>query len=115
MSFAEMRKRLVIAELTLGRKDKEITILKEQLQQYEAKWLEYECKMKTMEEMWHNQMTSLQVGHLVVGFYCNLKAIYCTSSLLSYQLECLLILFSQFSIISYSSVYRFPYFKVSNS
>lgn len=87
MSLTEMQKRLVIAELTLGRKDKEITVLREQLQQYEAKWLEYDCKMKNLEETWHNQTASLQVGHLVVGFYYNLKTIYCTSSLLGYWLK----------------------------
>lgn len=62
ISLTELQKRLVIAELTLGRKEHEITVLREQLQQYEAKWLEYECKMKTMEEMWQNQMASLQVS-----------------------------------------------------
>ncbi|XP_057766552.1 myosin-2-like [Salvia miltiorrhiza] len=62
LSAVELQKRLVIAEMTLVKKERENAVLREQLQQCEAKWLEYESKMKSMEEMWHNQMASLQMS-----------------------------------------------------
>ncbi|KAK6229517.1 hypothetical protein SCA6_018468 [Theobroma cacao] len=58
--MAELQKRVLKAEATLGQKEQENATLREQLQQYEARWLEYESKMKSMEEMWQKQMASLQ-------------------------------------------------------
>ncbi|KAI9070663.1 hypothetical protein K1719_047376 [Acacia pycnantha] len=40
----------------------ENTALREQLRQNETKWIEYEAKMKSMEETWQKQMASLQVS-----------------------------------------------------
>lgn len=52
----------MMAEVTLEHKEKENATLREQVQQYEARWSEYEAKMKSMEEMWQIQMASLQVS-----------------------------------------------------
>ncbi|KAK3199233.1 hypothetical protein Dsin_022648 [Dipteronia sinensis] len=59
---AELQRRVLKAEATLGQKEEENAALHEQLQQYEARWLEYEAKMKSMEEMWQKQMASLQMS-----------------------------------------------------
>lgn len=61
-ALAELQRRVLKAEATLGQKEEENTALREQLQQYDAKWLEYEAKMKSMEEMWQKQMASLQMS-----------------------------------------------------
>ncbi|XWS11103.1 hypothetical protein CRYUN_Cryun38cG0055000 [Craigia yunnanensis] len=60
--IAEPQRRVLKAEATLGQKEQENATLREQLQQYEARWLEYEAKMKSMEEMWQKQMASLQLS-----------------------------------------------------
>lgn len=64
----ELRKRVLMAEATLGQKDKENMALREQVVQYEARWSVYEAKMKSMEEMWQKQIASLQVSLFVVLF-----------------------------------------------
>ncbi|GMI63685.1 ARABIDOPSIS THALIANA MYOSIN 1, myosin 2, ARABIDOPSIS THALIANA MYOSIN 4 [Hibiscus trionum] len=58
--MAELQRRVLKAEATLGQKEQENATLREQLQKSEARWLDYEAKMKTMEEMWQKQMASLQ-------------------------------------------------------
>ncbi|OMP04597.1 IQ motif, EF-hand binding site [Corchorus olitorius] len=60
--MAELQRRVLKAEAALGQKEQENATLREQLQQYEARWLEYEAKMKSMEEMWQKQMASLQTS-----------------------------------------------------
>lgn len=61
-ALAALRRRVLEAEATLGQKEEENAALREQLQQYETRWTEYEAKMKSMEEMWQKQMSSLQVS-----------------------------------------------------
>lgn len=51
-----------MAEANLSKKEKENAALREQVQQFETRWLEYEAKMKSMEETWEKQMLSLQVS-----------------------------------------------------
>jgi predicted RNase H-like nuclease (RuvC/YqgF family) len=63
--LAELQKRVVKAEVTVAQKEEENAALKDQLQQNEKRWLDYEAKMKAMEEMWQVQMASLQVSFLV--------------------------------------------------
>lgn len=58
----ELRKRVSMTEATLGQKEKENMGLREQVVQYEARWSEYEAKMKSMEEMWQKQIASLQMS-----------------------------------------------------
>ncbi|XVF78057.1 hypothetical protein PTKIN_Ptkin14bG0097700 [Pterospermum kingtungense] len=60
--MAELQSRVLKAEATLGQKEQENVTLREHLQQYEARWLEYEAKMKSMEEMWQKQVASLQTS-----------------------------------------------------
>lgn len=60
--LAELQKKVVKAEATIAQKEEENAALREQLQQYERRWSDYEAKMKTMEEMWQMQMASLQVS-----------------------------------------------------
>ncbi|GFP78572.1 myosin-2 [Phtheirospermum japonicum] len=58
----ELQKRVLMAEATLDHKEKENAALREQMQQFEARWPEYEAKMKSMEEMWQKQIASLQMS-----------------------------------------------------
>ncbi|VAH04585.1 unnamed protein product [Triticum turgidum subsp. durum] len=58
--LAELQRRILRAEATVREKDEENEMLHQRLQQYENRWLEYEQKMKAMEEMWQKQMRSLQ-------------------------------------------------------
>nr|KJB13453.1 hypothetical protein B456_002G076300 [Gossypium raimondii] len=60
--MAELQRKVLKAEAILGQKEQENATLREQLQQYEARWLEYEAKMKSMEDMWQKQMASLQTS-----------------------------------------------------
>lgn len=53
-------------EAILERKEKENAALREQVQQYEARWSEYESKMKSVEEIWQKQMASLQVSFSIL-------------------------------------------------
>ncbi|KAI4333727.1 hypothetical protein L6164_018498 [Bauhinia variegata] len=61
-ALAELQKRVVKAEATLEQKEGENAQLREQLKQCETRWVEYESKMKSMEEMWQKQMASLQMS-----------------------------------------------------
>lgn len=61
-ALAQLQKRVLKAEATLEQKEEENTSLREQLKQTQTKWMEYETKMKSMEEMWQKQMASLQVS-----------------------------------------------------
>lgn len=58
----ELQQRVSMTEAALGHKEKENAALKEQVQQYKTRWSEFETKMKSMEETWEKQMTTLQVG-----------------------------------------------------
>ncbi|KAJ8754628.1 hypothetical protein K2173_010719 [Erythroxylum novogranatense] len=60
--LVELEKRVIKAETSLGQKEEENAALREQLQQFERRWSEYEGKMKTMEETWQVQMGSLQAS-----------------------------------------------------
>nr|XP_010905572.2 myosin-1 isoform X1 [Elaeis guineensis] len=60
--LAELQRRALKAEALLREKEEENAILKQQLQQYEMRWSEYEAKMKFMEETWQKQLSSLQVS-----------------------------------------------------
>ncbi|KAK1279441.1 hypothetical protein QJS04_geneDACA003163 [Acorus gramineus] len=61
-ALEELERRVFKAETALKQKEEENAILKLQLQQYDVKWLDYEAKMTSMEEMWQQQMTSLQMS-----------------------------------------------------
>lgn len=67
--ITELQGRITKAEAALRDKEEENVMLKQQLEQYERKWLEYEAKMKSMEEAWKRQLSSLQVIIYVDYFY----------------------------------------------
>lgn len=58
----ELQRRAVMAEKALREKEEDNAILRQRLIHYEARWMEYEAKMSSMEEMWQNQMSSLQLS-----------------------------------------------------
>lgn len=58
----ELQKQVSMTEVALGSKEKENAALREQVQQFEAKWSEFESKMKSTEEMWQKEVASLQVS-----------------------------------------------------
>lgn len=58
----ELQRRAVMAEKALREKEEDNAILRQRLLHYEARWMEYEAKMSSMEEMWQNQMSSLQLS-----------------------------------------------------
>lgn len=58
----ELQRRVSMAEANLGKKEEENAALREQVQEFEARRLEYEAKMKSMEDTWQKQMVSLQVS-----------------------------------------------------
>nr|BAL60532.2 myosin VIII [Marchantia polymorpha] len=58
----ELQKRALAAEKSLREKEEDNALLKHRLQQFEARWLEHQAKMESMEEMWQKQMTSLQLS-----------------------------------------------------
>eukprot|EP00268_Persea_americana_P033900 TRINITY_DN33547_c0_g1_i3.p1 TRINITY_DN33547_c0_g1~~TRINITY_DN33547_c0_g1_i3.p1 ORF type:complete len:1225 (-),score=304.05 TRINITY_DN33547_c0_g1_i3:415-4089(-) len=60
--LSELHRRVMKAEAALRQKDDENETLQQQLKQYERRWLEYENKMKSMEETWQRQFTSLQMS-----------------------------------------------------
>lgn len=61
-ALAELQKRVYKVEAIVEQKEEENTELREQLKQSERKRVEYETKMKSMEEAWQKQMASLQVS-----------------------------------------------------
>ncbi|KAF9611830.1 hypothetical protein IFM89_035815 [Coptis chinensis] len=58
----ELQMRVLKAEAALGQKEEENSLLQQRVKQLETRWSEYEEKMKSMEETWQKQMTSLQVS-----------------------------------------------------
>ncbi|ONM24341.1 Myosin-2 [Zea mays] len=60
--ITELQGRITKAEAVLRDKEEENVMLKQQLEQYESKWSEYEAKMKSMEEAWKRQLSSLQLS-----------------------------------------------------
>ncbi|XP_047071184.1 myosin-3-like [Lolium rigidum] len=58
----DLQGRVSKAEALLRDKEEENAMLKQQLEQYENKWSEYEVKMKSMEEAWKKQLSSLQLS-----------------------------------------------------
>ncbi|WZZ31957.1 hypothetical protein YC2023_015358 [Brassica napus] len=61
-AMSDLQKRVLESETALVQKEEENAALREQLRQFEEKWSEYEIKMKSMEETWQKQMSSLQMS-----------------------------------------------------
>ncbi|KAA8515341.1 hypothetical protein F0562_018429 [Nyssa sinensis] len=60
--LADLQKQVIRAEAALEKKEEENATLQQQIQQFEKKWSQYEAKMKSMEEMWQDQLRSLQIS-----------------------------------------------------
>ncbi|KAL2327728.1 hypothetical protein Fmac_021155 [Flemingia macrophylla] len=61
-ALAELQRQVDRADAIVEQKEGENTALREQLKQSERKRIEYETKMKSMEEAWQKQMASLQMS-----------------------------------------------------
>ncbi|KAE9592939.1 putative myosin ATPase [Lupinus albus] len=61
-ALEELQRRVDNAEAIAEKKEVENTELKERLKQSEERWVEYEAKMKSVEEVWQRQMASLQIS-----------------------------------------------------
>ncbi|KAL6990972.1 hypothetical protein U1Q18_009092 [Sarracenia purpurea var. burkii] len=61
-ALADLQRRLLWTERELGKKEDENAALRQQLQQLDKKWSQYEAKMKSIEKIWQDQLTSLQMG-----------------------------------------------------
>lgn len=61
-TLTELQKRVLEAEATIEKKEGENAAMREQVKQFESRRLEYEAKMKSMEDMWQKQMASLQMS-----------------------------------------------------
>ncbi|KAK8918406.1 hypothetical protein KSP39_PZI021372 [Platanthera zijinensis] len=60
--MADLKNRVLKAEAEMRDMEEENLDLRKQLQQYEMRWSGYDLKMKSMEEMWQKQMSSLQMS-----------------------------------------------------
>ncbi|KAJ8629100.1 hypothetical protein MRB53_022423 [Persea americana] len=60
--LAELQRQVMKAEAALRQKARENATLHQELKKYETRWLEYDTKMKSMEEKWKRQFTSLQMS-----------------------------------------------------
>ncbi|KAK2996969.1 hypothetical protein RJ639_025146 [Escallonia herrerae] len=60
--LVNLERRILKAEAALGNKEEENATLRQQLEQYEERCQQYEAKMKFMENMWQDQLTSIQVN-----------------------------------------------------
>ncbi|KAL4580256.1 hypothetical protein LXL04_016442 [Taraxacum kok-saghyz] len=56
----ELQKQIIKGEMSLNQKDQENESLRDQIRQFETQWLEHEAKMKSVEDSWQKQMSSLQ-------------------------------------------------------
>ncbi|PWA83025.1 IQ motif, EF-hand binding site, P-loop containing nucleoside triphosphate hydrolase [Artemisia annua] len=58
----ELQRRVTKAESSLSEREHENLALREQVRQFKERWLEYETKMKAVEETWQSQMATLQMS-----------------------------------------------------
>lgn len=58
----ELQKRVSMAEAALEVKENENASLREEVQEFKAQWSDFEAKMKSSEDMWQKQITSLQMA-----------------------------------------------------
>ncbi|KAL5715347.1 Myosin-1 [Ranunculus cassubicifolius] len=58
----ELQRRVFKAEASLEEKEEENSLLRQNLKIFETRWSEYEARMKSMEETWRKQMSSLQAS-----------------------------------------------------
>lgn len=59
----ELQRRVLKTEAAVQYKKDENAGLRLQVEQYEKKWQQSEAKMKSLEQMWQDQLTSIQVSY----------------------------------------------------
>ncbi|XP_078447679.1 myosin-2-like [Wolffia australiana] len=59
-SMEELQRRIFMVEKALQEKEDENASLRRQLRLCDVRWLDYETKMRSMEDMWQKQLTSLK-------------------------------------------------------
>jgi hypothetical protein len=57
----ELERKAAEVEAQLRRKEEENAALKRRLESYHIRWLEYEIRIKSLEEAFHEQMATLQL------------------------------------------------------
>ena len=77
-----------MAEANLGKKETENAALREQVQEFEVRWLEYEGKMKAMEDTWQKQMASLQVSFYASVFLAKSCMLFGVNDTFSFTAVC---------------------------
>ncbi|KAK4347091.1 hypothetical protein RND71_033430 [Anisodus tanguticus] len=58
----DLQRHILRTEAALERKKEENAALRLHIQHYNKKWNQYESKMKAMEKMWQDQLTSIQIS-----------------------------------------------------
>lgn len=61
-SVAELERKAAEAEVRLRQKEEENAALRRQIESYHIRWLEYEIRIKSLEEAFHGQLASLQMA-----------------------------------------------------
>ncbi|KAE8807412.1 myosin-1-like [Hordeum vulgare] len=61
-SVAELGRKAVEAEARLRQKEEENRALRRRIESYHMRWLEYEIRIKSLEEAFHQQLASLQMA-----------------------------------------------------
>lgn len=62
--LVDLRRQVLKTEALLDKKKEENTLLQLRIKQLEKRREQYEAKMKSMEKMWQDQLTSIQVSPL---------------------------------------------------
>lgn len=70
----ELERKAAEVEAQLRRKEEENAALKRRIESYHIRWLEYEIRIKSLEEAFHEQMATLQVCSIRVSEHNNMAA-----------------------------------------
>jgi hypothetical protein len=62
VAVAELERKAAEAEVRLRQKEEENAALRRRMESYHVRWLEYEIRIKSLEEAFHEQLASLQVA-----------------------------------------------------
>lgn len=82
----DLQRHILRTEAALERKKEENAALRLHIQHYEKKWNQYESKMKAMEKMWQDQLTSVQVSILCLHVKANVVQFLISEFLSSYDI-----------------------------
>ncbi|CAM0946755.1 unnamed protein product [Alopecurus aequalis] len=61
VAVAELERKAAEAEARLRQKEEENAALRRRIESYHVRWLEYEIRIKSLEEAFHDQLASLQM------------------------------------------------------